>query len=273
MPDTPRPWQDAAPETGAAQPVGPRARSDVLLARMSRPPDGDPRRRRLRARVIELNLPYAHRLAARFAHCGEPTDDLNQVAALGLTLAVDRYDPRHGAEFRAYAMPTILGELRRYLRNSGWFVHVPRSLQELARQVREAEAEVTTRLQHTPTPADLAAALHISEQRALAGLRVNESHTYRPVSLDKPISEDPPGPTLLDLLGTPDPALRQAEAQVTARALLARLPERERRILTMRYYRGMSQRSIAGRVGVSQVHVSRLIEQSLNRLRVDALGG
>jgi len=255
------------PRNTVASDGGLQANTDRLLARMSRLPDGHPQRRLLRAQVIELNLPYARRLAARFAHCGEPTDDLNQVAALALTLAVDRYDPTHGTRFHGYATPTILGELRRHLRDTGWSVHVPRSLQELSLQIRQADAELTNRLRHTATPAELATALHISKQQALAGLQVTWTGAHHALSLDKAAAEDSSGPTLLDLIGDPDPALQRAETQVAVRTLLAQLPERERRILTMRFYRGMTQASIAGRLGLSQMHISRLINQTLARLR------
>lgn len=278
MPFTPQSLPTTAVSvTAGAEPAagghGLQAASDDLLDRMARLPDGHPQRRRLRTELIELNLPFARRLAAQFAHCGEPTDDLNQVAALALTLTVDRYDPARGTAFHAYATPTILGELRRHLRDTGWRVHVPRPLQELAQQMKQAETDVTNRLRHTATPAELAAALHISERQALAGLQVIRTGAYRPASLNKPVAEDPLGPTLLDLIGDPDPALQRAEAQVTVRALLARLPERERRILTMRYYRGMTQKSIAGHIGVSQMHISRLISQTLADLRERVLEG
>jgi len=248
--------------------AGPRRalETDGLLACLAGLPAGHPHRHQLRTQVIELNLTYAHRLAARFSRSGEPADDLRQVAALALTLAVDRYDPARGIAFRTYATPTILGELHRHLRDTGWGVHVPRPLQELALQVKKADAEVTNRLRHTATPADLATALHITERQALAGLQVARAGAYRPISLNRPVIEDPFSPALIDQLGGPDPAIRRAEAQVTVRALLARLPERERRILSMRYYRGMTQATIAGQVGVSQMHVSRLISQSLARL-------
>jgi RNA polymerase sigma-B factor len=241
--------------------------TDGLLARLACFPAGHPQRHRLRAEIIELNLPYAHRLAARYSHCGEPIDDLNQVAALALTLAVNRYDPDRGTAFHAYATPTILGGLRRHLRDTGWAVHVPRPLQELALHIKQAEADVTNRLRHTATPTDLAAALHITKQQALAGIQVTRAGAYHPTSLNEPVADDPFSPTLLDLLGGLDPAIQRAETKATIRALLAQLPERDRHILTMRYYCDMTQATIAGRIGVSQMHVSRLIRQSLARLR------
>jgi RNA polymerase sigma-B factor len=237
------------------------------LERMALLPDGHPERRWLREQVIELNLPYARRLAARFSHCGEPTDDLNQVAALALTLAVDRYDVTRGTPLHSYATPTILGELRRHLRDTGWSVHVPRSLQELARRIREANADVSNQLRRTATVADLATALNVSERQALAGLDVTRTSAYRAQSLHKPAAGDTSGHIPLDLIGDVDPALQRAEAQATVRALLTHLPDRERQIITMRFYRGMTQASIARRVGVSQMHVSRLLTRSLSSLR------
>ncbi|MGY0231607.1 SigB/SigF/SigG family RNA polymerase sigma factor [Longispora urticae] len=227
-------------------------------------PVNHPDRPRLRTDVIERGLPLGERLARRFANRGEPLDDLIQVARMALVKAVDGYDPARGPGFTSYAIPTILGELKRHFRDKGWSVRVPRRMQEAQLDVRHAAPELSQRLGRTPSVSDLAEHLGVPEAEVRAGLDC--AGAYSAVSLSAPAT---PGSAteLADMLGDPDPNLELVEARAVLRPLLARLPERERAILTMRYCEELTQSQIAARVDLSQMHVSRLISQTLGTLR------
>ncbi|MDX6468971.1 MAG: polymerase sigma-B factor [Gaiellaceae bacterium] len=221
----------------------------------------------LRSDLVERLLPLARSLALRFSHSGESVDDLMQVAALGLVKAIDRFDPDRGFAFTSFATPTILGELRRHLRDTAWALRVPRELQERALVVSRAAGELTGTLGRPPTASELSAHTGLSvedvvEARA-AGTARHAVSIYRPLS----DGEDEP---LADMLGADDPAFAAMDDALTSERLLASLPPREREILRLRYQEELTQWQIGERVGCSQMHVSRLIRQSLRRLRETA---
>ncbi len=237
----------------------------ILLVRLADLPDGHTDRARIRERVIELYLPLAEYLARRFRNRGEPYDDLSQVAVIGLIKSVDGFDPDRGVEFASYAIPTIVGELKRHFRDKGWSVRVPRRLQELKLEIAKAVGELTQRLQRSPTVADLAEHLGIPEDEVLAGL--DTANAYSALSLHTPVAGEESGPEVVDLLGDDDPSLGSVEDRATLRPLIQKLPEREQRIIALRFFGNMTQSQIADEIGISQMHVSRLLARSLKQLR------
>jgi RNA polymerase sigma-B factor len=241
------------------------------VGRMHAEPAGSASRRALRERLIGLCLPFAERLARRFSGLGEPSADLAQVAAIGLLKAVDRYDPQLGTDFAAYATPTIVGELKRHFRDRGWAVRVPRRLQELCLDINRARNELNHELNRAPTVADLARHLDVDQEQIIEA--VAASSGYRAVSLSTPIGGEDDGMTLLDSLGSVDARIEGVDARETLRPLLAALPKREREIITMRFYGNLTQSQIAEQVGISQMHVSRLLTRTLVRLREGMLAG
>jgi RNA polymerase sigma-B factor len=229
---------------------------------------GDPNRARLRARVIEWYLPMTVHLARRFGGRGELLDDLTQVAAVGLIKAVDRFDPARGVDFASFAIPTIVGEIRRHFRDTTWGVRVPRRLQELKLQIPAAAEDLLHALHRAPTAAELAERLGISpDDMVSAQLSAN---AYRPFSIDR-VSSGRPDLRPENWLGGPDPELEAVDNRTTLRVLLARLPVREQRILAMRFEQDMSQAQIAAAIGISQMHVSRLLAKSLAQLHEDLI--
>jgi RNA polymerase sigma-B factor len=240
------------------------ATTEQLLRRYAALTTDHPDRERLRARIIEDNLPMAGRLARRYAGRGEPYDDLAQVAALALVRAVDGYDPSREVPFSGYAVPTILGALRRHFRDTTWAIRVPRSAQELSGKLTVAIGELSQRHGRHPTSPELAHHLEVSVDELLA--TVAASRAYHLASLNAPL----PGADnveAIELLGAIDPGYSIVDDHLALRPLLAALPLRERRILAMRFYRHMTQERIAVEVGVSQMQVSRLLKQSLAQLR------
>ncbi len=225
-------------------------------------PPGDRLRRLHRDRALRAALPFAARLARRYGGRGEPLEDLEQVACMALVRSVDRYDPGRGP-FSAYAAATIVGELRRHFRDTAWAMHVPRRMQELSLEVGKATATLTTELARAPKVTDLARHLGASEQQVTAALQTTTA--YAPVSLNSPRRES--GAELGDLLGAPDRGIEAVDDRITVAVLLRRLPPRERRLLTLRFYGNMTQAEIAAELGISQMHVSRLITRALTWLR------
>jgi RNA polymerase sigma-B factor len=227
-------------------------------------PAGSPDRVELRRQAIEDNMAFAQRLARRFRDRGEPTDDLAQVAMVGLVNAIDGYDPTRGCEFAGYATPTIVGEIRRYFRDKGWRIKVPRRLQELRLQVNRARVELSQTMAASPTNADLARHIGVSEEDVAEAIEIGR--LYNPVSLSAPAGPDSDA-GIADPLGDVDPGMEAVENRESVKPLLASLPERERRILTMRFFGDMTQSQIASELGISQMHVSRLLTQTLTNLR------
>ncbi|MFI1195163.1 RNA polymerase sigma factor SigF [Micromonospora sp. NPDC020750] len=238
--------------------------ADDLLAAMAATPADDPRRPALRERAIEAWLPLARHLARRYAGRGAHDEDLAQTAAVGLIKAVDNFDPTRGVDFTGYAIPTIIGEIKRYFRDRTWAVRVPRRLQELRLTISEANSTLTQTLGRSPTVADIATYLDLTEEAVLEGLE--GARAYRATSLSTPVGADG-SRELGDTLGANDHGLDLAEIRVALGPALATLPERERRILSMRFHGNLTQAQIADRIGVSQMHVSRLITRALAKLR------
>ncbi|MEV8564865.1 SigB/SigF/SigG family RNA polymerase sigma factor [Streptomyces sp. NPDC051322] len=229
-----------------------------------------PQREALRQEIIGQWLPMAHRIAIRFRNRGEALDDLQQVAALGLVKAVDRYDPHRGAAFESFAVPTITGEIKRHFRDHLWTLHVPRRVQDLRNRVRTAKRQLEqTASGHRPTLAEIAAQAALTEEEAAAGLEALDS--FSALSLDAVLPGARDGYSLSDSLGRPDGALETVVEREAVRPGLSSLPEREKEILYMRFFRDMTQRSIAENLGISQMHVSRLIARSCDRLRNQVL--
>jgi RNA polymerase sigma-B factor len=216
------------------------------------------------AQILAL-APLVHALARRYAGRGEPLDDLVQVGMVGLVNAVDRFDPSRG-DLARFATPTILGEIRRHFRDRSWGVHVPRRLQEAQALVSRAVEELTGRLGRGPTVDEIAAATELVEEDVLDAMAARAA--YRPASLSTPARPDGADP--IDV-GGPDPGYEQAEGRASLRDDgLRRLPARERVILHLRFEEDLTQSEIAQQVGLSQMHVSRLIQQALERLREHA---
>lgn len=243
--------------------------TDTAFRRLRSLPPG-PERDRLRHETICAWLPMAHRLATRFRNRGESMDDLRQVAAMGLVKAVDRYDPHRGKAFETYAVPTVVGELKRHFRDHTWDVHVPRRVQDLRNRVRIARRELMlTGAGHVPTCAELAAETGLSEEDVLLGMEALDSYSTLSLDAGPPGAED--GYSLGDTLGCWDRALDIAVDREAVKPGLRRLPERERTILYLRYFRDMTQVCIAETLGISQMHVSRLLSRSCEQLRLQAL--
>lgn len=220
----------------------------------------------LREEIVESWLPMADRLAGRFRNRGESPDDLRQVAALGLVKAVDRYDPELGNAFESYAVPTITGEIKRHFRDHMWTLHVPRRVQDLRNRVRFAGQDLSQTIPgRRPTVAEIAEHARMSEEDVRTGLEALESFTALSLDAELPGSED--GYSLSDALGSPDPALDIVIDREAVKPRLQALPERERAILYMRFFSDMTQSRIADELGISQMHVSRLITRCCTRLR------
>jgi RNA polymerase sigma-B factor len=235
-----------------------------MLDTMSQLTPGSREHTQIRDRVVAACCPFATALARRFAHRGEPFDDLNQVAMVGLLKAVDGYDPHRGREFIAYAKPTILGELRRHFRDRTWAMTVPRRHKEMRLALNAVREELAQKLGRSPSVAELAEHLQVSTEEVLEAIEA--AHAYQSVSLSTPVGDED-GITLADLIGGTDPDLDRVEDRAALPTLIAQLPEREQRILTMRFYGNMTQSQIAEWTGVSQMHVSRLLKAALGRLR------
>ncbi|MFG2464689.1 RNA polymerase sigma factor SigF [Streptomyces canus] len=226
--------------------------------------DGSPEYAELRNRLVRMHLPLVEHLARRFRNRGEPLDDLTQVATIGLIKSVDRFDPDRGVEFSTYATPTVVGEIKRHFRDKGWAVRVPRRLQELRLALTTATAELSQRHGRSPTVHELAEKLGISEEEVLEGLE--SANAYSTLSLDVPDTDDE-SPAVADTLGAYDEALEGVEYRESLKPLLEDLPPREKRILLLRFFGNMTQSQIAQEVGISQMHVSRLLARTLAQLR------
>ncbi len=236
-----------------------------LLAEYAALAEDDPRRERLRDQLVTGYLPVAQHIARRFNHRGEPLDDLVQVATVGLINAVDRYQPDRGSDFFSFAVPTISGEVRRHFRDQGWSMRVPRRLKDLHVSINAVVSEMSQGLGRAPRPSEIAARLDVPVSEVLEGLEAAQA--YRSSSLDEMLSSEEGGATLGELLGEADAALVQVEYQQALKPLLAELPQRERTIVMLRFFGNMTQTQIADRVGISQMHVSRLLAQTLVKLR------
>jgi RNA polymerase sigma-B factor len=215
--------------------------------------------------LCERYLPLAYHLARRYRNSDAHADDLVQVASIGLLNALERYDPDRGIAFSTFAVPTILGELKRYFRDKGWIVRVPRALQELALDVERAGDDLETALGRAPTATEVATRLGASVEDVLEARMAAGAHYG--VSLDRPDSDDDERRTLGDALGVTDSGFSRAEDAVTFDRLIAGLTERQQDVLRLRFHDDLTQAEIASRVGLSQMHVSRIVRQAVDELR------
>ncbi|HJD80835.1 RNA polymerase sigma factor SigF [Kitasatospora aureofaciens] len=242
-----------------------RTLSRSLFLRLAALEPGSEEHTYVRDTLIELNLPLVRYASARFRSRNEPMEDIVQVGTIGLIKAIDRFDPERGVEFPTFAMPTVVGEIKRFFRDTSWSVRVPRRLQELRLALTKAGDDLSQRLDRSPTVAELAACLGVSEEDVVEGLAVGNAYTAS--SLDSsPGEEDSEGP-LADRLGYEDLALEGVEYRESLKPLLAKLPPRERRIIMLRFFGNLTQSQIGEEIGISQMHVSRLLTRTLTQLR------
>ncbi|GAA4659370.1 RNA polymerase sigma factor SigF [Streptomyces chumphonensis] len=243
-----------------------RTLSRSLFLRLASLPQDSPERAYVRDTLIELNLPLVRYAAARFRSRNEPMEDIVQVGTIGLIKAIDRFDSERGVEFPTFAMPTVVGEIKRFFRDTSWSVRVPRRLQELRLALTKASDELSQKLDRSPTVAELAVCLGVTEEDVVDGLAVGNAYTAS--SLDSPALEEDGGEgSLADRLGYEDTALEGVEYRESLKPLLARLPARERQIIMLRFFGNMTQSQIGEEVGISQMHVSRLLTRTLAQLR------
>jgi RNA polymerase sigma-B factor len=255
---------DALEEEGTARPPSQAEEDRRLLVRYHR--DGD---RRAREQLVERLLPLARRMARRYRRSDEPLDDLVQVATLGLIKAIDRFDPARATAFSSYAVPTMLGELKRYFRDNGWAVHVPRGMQERVLQVDTAVKELSRRLGRSPSVAEIGEVTGLSDEQVLEAMEA--ASAYDAVSLESyRFGDEDDGETYAESIGVVDERYELVEYGATIAPTLEALPPRDRIVLRLRFAEDLTQAEIAERVGVSQMHVSRLIRRALERLRAVA---
>jgi RNA polymerase sigma-B factor len=226
-------------------------------------------RSRARGELVELHLPLVEHCARRFLNRGEPLEDLVQVGTIGLIKAVDRYDAERGVEFSAYAVPTILGEIERHFRDTGWAIRVPRRLQELRMSIATATGDLSQLLGRSPTPTEIADRLGVAVDDVLDGME--SANAYATLSLDASAGHEDGIGSILDMVGAADEALHHVEVRESIRPLIENLPPRERQIVMLRFFRQVTQSQIAEEVGISQMHVSRLLARTLAELR-DSIG-
>ncbi|CAM5506334.1 RNA polymerase sigma factor [Streptomyces tanashiensis] len=249
-------------------PVDARALSKQLFARLSELEEGTHDHAYVRNTLVELNLALVRFAAARFGTRSEPMEDIVQVGTIGLIKAIDRFELTRGVEFPTFAMPTIIGEIKRFFRDTSWSVHVPRRLQELRLDLARAGDALAQRLDRAPTVAELAEELGITPEEVVEGMAA--SNAYTAASLDaQPDEEDGAGgeAALADRLGYEDNGLTGIEYIASLKPMIASLPARERQILSLRFVTGLTQSEIGAELGISQMHVSRLLARTLGRLR------
>jgi len=240
-------------------------RSAELFVQFRDPDASEAARTTARDDLVHLHLPLVEHCARRFRNRGEPYEDLVQVGTIGLIKSIDRFDAERGVEFSTYATPTVIGEIKRYFRDKGWAIRVPRRLQELRMQINSSTAELTQSLGRSPTAGELAAKIGCTVEEIIEGLE--SSNAYATLSLDAGTDNDDSPPAMLDTLGIHDEGLEHVEMRESIKPLLDQLPPREKHILMLRFFRNMTQSQIATEVGVSQMHVSRLLTKTLDRMR------
>jgi len=253
--------------TSASKPKKPgrdHGEASKLLAELHRLPENSPRRRSLRDQLVELHMPLVVYLARRFSGRNEPMNDLVQVGAIGLIKAIDRFDPGRKLEFSTYATPTILGEIKRHFRDRGWAIRVPRALQELNAKMSSTIDRLTSKLGRSPHVAEIAAELETTPEEVLEALEVGTAYTALSLSA-RPGGDEGSDP--LESLGHEDAEFERSEDRASLAPAMDHLPTREQEILRMRFEEGLPQTQIAERVGLSQMHVSRLIRKALGTMR------
>jgi RNA polymerase sigma-B factor len=234
-----------------------------LFEELAAMPADDPGRPTLRGKLVTGYLPVVRHIARRFAGRGEPVDDLEQAGTVGLLNAVDRFEPDRGVDFLSYAVPTITGEIRRHFRDRTWSMRVPRRLKDLQGAINGAVGPLSQELGRAPRPSEIAARLDIPPEDVVEGLDAQQA--YRSSSLDELVAGG--DSALAETLGSVDAEMDKVEYRETLAPLLDELPERERTILLLRFFGNLTQTQIADRVGISQMHVSRLLAQTVAQLR------
>jgi RNA polymerase sigma-B factor len=257
--------------TGADEPTAPsrveltRQRSAELFVEFRDPDTSEAARSTARDALVHLHLPLVEHCARRFRNRGEPYEVLVQVGTIGLIKSIDRFDSDRGVEFSTYATPTVIGEIKRYFRDKGWAIRVPRRLQELRMQINATTAELTQSLGRSPRASELADRIGSSVEDIVEGLE--SSNAYSTLSLDAGTESDDNPPSMLASLGIDDAGLEHVEMRQSIKPLLDRLPPREKQILMLRFFKNLTQSQIAVEVGVSQMHVSRLLTKTLDTMR------
>ncbi|OAR26113.1 RNA polymerase subunit sigma [Streptomyces sp. ERV7] len=257
LPEIP-PYEDIAP-------LDARALSKTLFARLDSLEEGTHAYSYVRNTLVELNLALVKFAASRFRSRSEPMEDIIQVGTIGLIKAIDRFEHDRGVEFPTFAMPTIVGEIKRFFRDTSWSVRVPRRLQELRLDLAKAGDELAQQLDRAPTVGELAERLGISKDEVVEGMAA--SNAYTASSLDAQPEEDDTEGALSDRIGYEDHDLEGVEYIESLRPLIAELPPRDRKILSLRFVANMTQSEIGEELGISQMHVSRLLARTLTRLR------
>jgi RNA polymerase sigma-B factor len=219
----------------------------------------------LRDHLIELHLPLARSVASRYRHTPQPFDDLLQVASMALVKAVDRFEPERGLAFSSFAVPTMIGEIKRHFRDTAWALHVPRALKEQILLVERCERELSGKLGRAPTVEDLAELAGLTSEAVLDALEARSAHDTE--SIDAALDDDEAGGVRGDALGADDARLELVDVRSALSTAMEQLPERDRRIIELRFVGGLTQTQIAERVGVSQMQVSRLLRSALAELR------
>jgi RNA polymerase sigma-B factor len=245
---------------------GARAENARLFALLRDPEESEAARATARDGLVTLHLALVEHCARRFRNRGEPLEDLVQVGTIGLIKSIDRFDLERGFEFSTYATPTIIGEIKRHFRDKGWAIRVPRRLQELRMQISSTTADLTQRLGRSPTARELAEAIGCTVEEIVEG--IESSNAYATLSLDAADdSGEESGVSMLDMMGLDDVQLEHVEIRESIKPLLEALPAREKRILLLRFFKNKTQSEIAAEIGVSQMHVSRLLSRTLEQLR------
>jgi RNA polymerase sigma-B factor len=241
------------------------AHVEELLKELAATPEQDPRWEQIRSELVRIHIPLGRHVARRYTGHSEPREDIEQAAMLGLVKAINRYDPAHGARFIAFAMPTMVGEVKRHFRDHTWTMRMPRRLQELRLALRSARQDFIHENGRPPTIPEICALLGITEEEVIETLGANDA--YQTISLDVPVSEGDDSASLGELIGNDDPQLETVLDRNALRPMLEDLPERERTILLYRFYGNKTQSEIADLLGISQMHVSRIISRTLTGLR------
>ncbi|GLY75174.1 SigB/SigF/SigG family RNA polymerase sigma factor [Actinoallomurus iriomotensis] len=243
--------------------------AEALLGELGTLSKEDPRTEDIRAELVRMHMPIVRGIARRYAQYDEPIEDVQQAAMLGLVKAINRYDTERGERFLAYAGPTMTGEVKRHFRDRTWLLRMPRRLQELRLAMREARRDFFREHNRAPTVTEIAEILDISEEEAIEVIGAFDA--YRPMSLDTPVGDEEDADTFGELIGAQDPAIEDAVDHIALRPLLDNLPERERMIILYRFYGNKTQTEIADLMGLSQMHVSRLISRTLTQLQTELL--
>ena len=243
--------------------------AEALLGELDGLSQEDPRREEIRTELVRMHMPIVRGIARRYAQYDEPVEDVQQAAMLGLVKAINRYDTERGERFLAYAGPTMTGEVKRHFRDRTWLLRMPRRLQELRLAMREARRDFFRDHNRPPTVPEIAEILDISEEEAIEVIGAFDA--YRPMSLDIPVGDEDDAGTFGELIGAPDSAIEDAVDHIAVRPLLDQLPERERMIILYRFYGNKTQTEIADLMGLSQMHVSRLISRTLAQLQTELL--